>query len=215
MDANTEAESGRENHRREQFVQYHDKLLQIYESGEISRGEYLEKLADLDEEKEQRADHDPLTGFLNRSGLNSALDIELDEIKRLNLPGVMLVLDVDHLKETNDSMGHFAGDILLIIYSQIMEVCTRKSDHKARWGGDEFGIFLTNTDTENATSVAERIRAMVEEVMSLVFLGLPWQQTVSIGLTQFKSDDTPETLINRADQALYEAKKERNKVVTI
>ncbi len=204
-----------ENPRREWFVRYHNELLQRYETGEISRVEYLERLADGDEEKEQRADHDPLTGFFNRNGLDRTLNIELAEIKRLNLPGVMLVLDVDHLKDTNDTMGHLAGDILLIIYSQIMEVCTRKSDPKARWGGDEFGIFLPATDSEHAAIIAERIRATVEEVMPQVFLDLPWQQTISIGLTQVRDDDTPDTLINRADQGLYQAKEKRNKVVII
>lgn len=203
-----------QNPHREWLTQHHDQLLQQYESQEISRVEYLKRLVDDDEEKEHRADHDGLLpDFFNRSGFTTALNLELAEIRRMHLPGVILILDVDRLKETNDTMGHLAGDFLLIVYSQIMEVCTRESDHKGRWGGDEFGIFLPASDVKNGAIIAERIRAMIEETLPIIFTDLPWQQSISIGLTEVKDDDTPETLIHRADEAMYEAKQVRNKVV--
>lgn len=154
-----------------------------------------------------------IVNFLNNNGFTNSLTQQLNIIKRIKYPACLLALDIDQLKQFNDKFGHVEGDKLIKLYAQVLESHTRTSDLKGRVGGDEFVIFLAGTDLRGATIVAERIRADIITVVKAGFPNLKKEQTVSIGVTQVLENDDAKSLRERADQALYEAKKDRNKVV--
>lgn len=184
-------------------------------SGELSRKDFIAQSKAEHQDLENRADHDGLLEtFLTIRAFTEAISTDTATGRSVSLSGSMLALDVDKLKRVNDEMGHFAGDILLIVYSQVIEACTGINDKRGRLTkGDELGVFLLGADRKTAELVAERIRTNIKETMSQVFIDLPWEQTVSIGITQAHKGEPPASLLNRADQTLYEAKQERNKVV--
>lgn len=144
-----------------------------------------------------------LTGFYNRGYFYQRLKEETNRAERTDLPLSLLVIDFDHLKYINDSYGHLAGDKALKEISKIIGACIRKVDIPARYGGDELVIILPETDSIFAFNVAERIRKKVANA--------PFQNntrlTVSIGIATYPKDTTQcETLFERADQAMYQAK---------
>ena len=124
--------------------------------------------------------------------------------------------DIDHFKSINDQYGHWAGDKCLKEIIKRIKPILRETDFLARWGGEEFIILFPGTDIENATGVAERLRKTIENTRFLYHkqeIGI----TVSIGVTQAQaSDHGQESIFNRVDKAMYEAKKKgRNRVVVI
>jgi diguanylate cyclase (GGDEF)-like protein len=170
----------------------------------------LTKLAD---ELAQTAATDPLTGMFNRRYFHTRLHSELERSRRDIGPVAVMMLDVDTFKSVNDRMGHHAGDAVLRKVAEIIKGSVRTSDVCARYGGDEFAI-LANESTDSATHTGERIRHRVD--------AFPWEAlgfqevqrvTVSIGIAIAEATDTPETLVQRADHNLYEAKSRgRNRV---
>lgn len=145
---------------------------------------------------------DALTGLYNRRYLMGTLASEAQRSRRLRRPFSVLLADVDHFKQYNDTQGHPAGDAALAKIADILRKQTRAVDCVARYGGEEFLIVLLETTVATAALVAERIRA---RVAAEAFGGV--QMTVSIGVAECPSHgDTPETLIASADAALYEAK---------
>ncbi|KKS70017.1 MAG: Diguanylate cyclase [Candidatus Daviesbacteria bacterium GW2011_GWA2_42_7] len=197
------------------LLTYYQGLAQKLISGDISAEQFAGELTQIHLAMEKRVYQDGLAaGFLNNLGFTNFLERELRVIKRIpQLAGVLLALDIDHLKQFNDTLGHIAGDKLIQLYAKVMARHIRESDLKGRLGGDEFAVFLIGSNLENAKVVAERIRADIIEEVKKNFPQLPWEQTISIGIAQVKADDTAEPLRLRADDALYEAKKEKNKVV--
>ena len=162
----------------------------------------------------QSAHTDPLTNVLNRSTLQSVFQKEAALRKRQHADLTLLMLDIDFFKKVNDTYGHAMGDKALIALTQCIKETARESDHIFRLGGEEFAILLSSTDLEGANLLAERLRKAVQNIdvqqaeQSLNF-------TVSIGLTHHQAGDTLETIMQRADKALYEAKETgRNKVVS-
>ena len=153
---------------------------------------------------------DALTGLYNRRHLMSTLASEVQRSRRLRRPISVLLADVDHFKQYNDTHGHPAGDVALARIADILRKTTRGVDCVARYGGEEFLVLLLETTVGTAAIVAERIRAQVE---AEGFAG--GKITVSIGVAECPSHgDTPESLIEGADAALYEAKDcGRNRVV--
>ena len=153
---------------------------------------------------------DALTGLYNRRHLMGALATEVQRSRRLRRPFSVLLADVDHFKQYNDTHGHPAGDAALAKIADILRKTTRGVDCVARYGGEEFLVMLLETTVGTAAIVAERIRARVaiEE-----FAG--GKVTISIGVAECPSHgDTPESLIESADAALYEAKdRGRDRVV--
>jgi len=124
----------------------------------------------------------------------------------------ILFLDIDHFKVVNDTHGHHFGDLALQEISSCLVKQCRPYDTVVRWGGEEFVVLLRATDENMAFHFAERIRCVVEAGFTP---GLPFPLTISIGLAQYQDDDTLESLIDRADKALYHAKQTgRNKVVS-
>jgi diguanylate cyclase (GGDEF)-like protein len=145
---------------------------------------------------------DALTGLYNRRHLMGTLATEVQRSRRLRRPFSVLLADVDHFKQYNDTHGHPAGDAALARIADILRKTTRGVDCVARYGGEEFLVMLLETTVGTAAIVAERIRARVaiEE-----FAG--GRITISIGVAECPSHgDTPESLIESADAALYEAK---------
>jgi diguanylate cyclase (GGDEF)-like protein len=153
---------------------------------------------------------DALTGLYNRRHLMGTLATEVQRSRRLRRPFSVLLADVDHFKQYNDTHGHPAGDAALARIADILRKTTRGVDCVARYGGEEFFVMLLETTVGTAAIVAERIRARVaiEE-----FAG--GRITISIGVAECPSHgDTPESLIESADVAMYEAKdRGRDRVV--
>lgn len=149
---------------------------------------------------------DELTGAPNRRKFMQAATAEWSRARRYGHALSLLILDLDHFKQVNDSLGHQAGDHVLVQVAEGLQAALRGSDFMGRLGGEEFGILLPETDDDQALQVAERIR---QGVAALEFPALPGFQgvTVSIGVARMDQGDRDwEDLFRRADQALYQAK---------
>lgn len=169
----------------------------------------------LQREFERHATLDGLTGLHNRRWMSEAFVRQLSRCAGAGQAVCLIMLDVDHFKHYNDTYGHPGGDCALRVVGEVLTGCIRPNDLAARYGGEEFCIMLPATDMAAALIVAERVRSATAgaTVTSLDDTLLP-SITVSIGLTESQPDDTLETMIARADTALYRAKKEgRNRVV--
>ncbi|MFH1423150.1 MAG: diguanylate cyclase [Planctomycetota bacterium] len=165
---------------------------------------------------EQQSIIDELTGAYNRRFFESKLQEEMDRAGRYNRNLSIIYLDLDNLKEINDSYGHDQGDLVLKEIARIIKASSRKIDFTCRWGGDEFAIILPETSIEEAISKAETLRTIVEKHP---FTRLDDRETyltttLSLGVSEFhKGDSSVPDLFKRADDALYQAKqKGRNKV---
>ena len=157
---------------------------------------------------EYAATHDALTGLLNRAGLARFRAHPETQRQIAEVPYVLAVLDIDHFKQINDRQGHLFGDRTLASVADAVSRSVRSTDVAARYGGEEFLVVLPNTRLDGGAEIAERIRAQVEA------LQLPVPVTVSVGIADGTARDTPEEVFERADQALYRAKKGgRNRVV--
>jgi diguanylate cyclase (GGDEF)-like protein len=156
---------------------------------------------------------DPLTGLFNRRYFLSRLDEEVERARRQSSPLTVMMLDVDDFKQLNDRLGHLVGDAVLRVVGDVLRRSVRLFDVCARHGGDEFAILMPGSSPENSRQIAERIREGVED--SRPAAG-PWSDdlrlTTSIGIATF-ANTTSEDLIDRADQALYAAKRQgKNRV---
>jgi diguanylate cyclase (GGDEF)-like protein len=152
------------------------------------------------------AHHDALTGVANRALLCERLDEALKRLQRNGEEFALLLIDLDHFKEVNDTLGHPIGDRLLQAVAQRLQGCIRQTDILARIGGDEFAILQTMlTDRDDATVLARRIRRMVGDYCYLN--GAELTPKLSIGIAQAPHDGADaETLFKNADVALYQAK---------
>ncbi|MHC1701225.1 MAG: diguanylate cyclase [Humidesulfovibrio sp.] len=162
-------------------------------------------------QREENAYRDELTGLLNRRAFNQEIPREMERFRRFGQPLSLLMLDLDHFKNFNDTYGHSAGDQVLRDTAQILGETARLLDTVIRYGGEEFAVILPQTTREEAVGVAERIRQAVQR-HSIVFAGqhLP-AITVSVGLACFPTDALDmASLVQRADLALYQAKVKRN-----
>ena len=134
--------------------------------------------------------------------------------KREKHPLSIICIDIDHFKSINDNYGHNIGDEILKLVSSKMNKLIRKSDILARTGGEEFTILLNNTDKENAFILAEKLRTTIEN-SCYRDKEFEIQVTISLGISELQNDDEElDSIISRADKALYRAKNEsRNKTV--
>lgn len=160
---------------------------------------------------ENQATTDFLTGIANRRKFIDLLEAGIREAKRYSLPLSLIFFDIDHFKSINDGFGHEVGDRVLSEIASLVNAAIRESDAFARFGGEEFIILVHNNDVKTGKDLAEKIRQVIEhhrfaEVQTV---------TCSFGVAQFYPDDTAETIINRADEAMYAAKQNgRNRVET-
>ncbi len=148
---------------------------------------------------------DALTGIPNRAAYDDRIRHEFVRWQRENTPVSVLAWDIDRFKEINDAYGHSAGDKVLRVIAQHLAQHVRGTDFVARYGGEEFVMILTGTDSAQASVMADKIRAGIEN-MGFHFHNKPVAVTASCGITTFRGDDTPETIFDRADRALYRAK---------
>jgi diguanylate cyclase (GGDEF)-like protein/PAS domain S-box-containing protein len=162
----------------------------------------------FEQELRHLADHDPLTGLVNRRRFTEELDREVANARRDGLATAVLVADVDHLKDFNDTYGRATGDEVLAAVSRLLSEGTRETDTVGRLGGDEFGIVLGRSGERAAQAVAN---ALLGEMRQLPFPAADPQAvivTLSIGLRAFEPDEalTADELIAEADIAMHEAK---------
>gem|GEM_PF-1469179 len=159
---------------------------------------------ELELELEDLASHDSLTGLYNRRKFESLLAHEIQRAGRYDKCFSLVLFDIDRFKDVNDHFGHTTGDTVLCRLIETVQDQTRGSDTLARWGGEEFVLLLPETDMEGARRVAEAAR---ERVASTRFPG-PGHLTISLGISQYRPGDTMTDLIERADEALYRAKRQ-------
>lgn len=150
---------------------------------------------------------DPLTGLPNRRSFIQEVEVEMVHSRfSPKNPTAFLMIDLDHFKRVNDDFGHAAGDAVLKAFAAELQKILRKSDLLGRIGGEEFGVLLRFTDLPSAARLAEKLRARVS-AMEVPFEGTMVRITVSIGITvQRPGDDSLDTLMSRADTAMYAAK---------
>jgi diguanylate cyclase len=148
---------------------------------------------------------DPLTGLPNRREFNDRLEERMAAWNRRQEAFSLLLLDVDHFKKLNDVHGHLAGDQVLAALGRALRGAVRREDAVARYGGEEFAILLPNTSLEEAIHVARKVRETVAAT-SVDHHGQQFAVTVSGGLAMIGTNERPESLIHRADAALYTAK---------
>jgi len=155
-----------------------------------------------------------LTGLTNRIGLKETFERERKRAERENKPFSLLVLDLDHFKAINDDYGHEAGDLLLRRVADTLRQCLRATDLPARLGGEEFGVLLANTNTDQAASVSEKIRSQIEK-LEVNFEGQTLSVTLSGGLATLGDDgDNLQSILREADNRMYEAKAAgRNRII--
>ena len=157
-----------------------------------------------------RATTDGLSGLMNRRTFDEVLERELRRSERLNESVSVLLIDLDHFKEINDTYGHQMGDEVIRRVSQLLCINTRAMDAVARYGGEEFAMILKGMQLHQAESIAERLRTQIE---AMAGLPEPIRVTASIGIAVKGAGDTVTSLIKRSDEALYLSKRTgRNRV---
>lgn len=178
----------------------------------------LEKIKQSLAEAEARSKTDALTGLANRHMLDEYLRSSLVGATQQATALSVFMLDIDHFKKFNDQYGHQIGDQVLRLVGQVMQGCLRDADLAARYGGEELMAVLAGADLKECYAVAERVRTKIctaritrrttgEDIGTV---------TVSIGAAEFVPGESPETLVQRCDAALYQAKKlGRNRTVTV
>jgi two-component system cell cycle response regulator len=181
----------------------------------IEKAYQLETVQSDKERYRWLASIDALTGCLNRRAFMERLDRELDRVRRYGIELSILMIDIDRFKEVNDKRGHLVGDTVLRQMGDLLRHEVRSVDLASRYGGEEFIIVLPDTTPEGAMVFAERLRKRVSG-RNFAETGEPLNVTVSIGVAHVAKDSgslEPETLISRADEALYRAKNDgRDKV---
>ncbi|WP_371370194.1 diguanylate cyclase [Pseudomonas sp. QL9] len=158
------------------------------------------------EDQRQKALTDPLTGLPNRAALSERLELEVARVQRFGGELLLAMLDVDHFKRINDDFGHLAGDKVLKIIAGELAKRLRKTDFIARFGGEEFVVLLPSTSLDGGRQLLESLRGAVEKI-PFHFKGEPLSITCSIGVTAFQGGERNDAAFERADQALYRAKR--------
>ena len=170
----------------------------------------LKQLNDILVERNRR---DPLTNTFNRTHMSDLMRRELTRFERHGVRFSLIICDVDHFKSINDRFGHQAGDLILVSVCDRIRESIRGEDVLCRYGGEEFAIILPDTDRNRATYQAERVRSNVESLCT-TWNDQPIAISLSLGVTAITNGDTLDSLIQRADAALYRAKAEgRNRAV--
>jgi diguanylate cyclase (GGDEF)-like protein len=168
------------------------------------RGEIARLEAKVDE-LDALAHRDPLVPLANRRGMMRDLESMIARHHRHGIPAAVLFVDLDDLKILNDSFGHGGGDAALIHVAEKLLAGTRANDTVARLGGDEYCVLLDHADEQTALEIAERLVDTIAGEDCL-YQGMPMPLSVAIGLTLIEAEDTPATVLARADQAMYRVK---------
>lgn len=163
---------------------------------------------------ERMARIDKLTNLINRQSFDLLLGQAVKHARRERQSLSLMMFDIDHFKRINDRYGHLAGDKVIRAVADATVASVRRSDVVCRWGGEEFLVMLSNCDRDAAVTLAEKVRTQVEAATAGG--GEAIGATVSLGVTELRDTDTDDMLLQRVDEALYEAKRQgRNRTVTI
>lgn len=150
---------------------------------------------------------DPLTGTGNRASMSKTLQRDMDTALRFHQPLSVIMLDIDFFKRINDNFGHACGDLVLIEVANLLKAQLRNTDAVFRFGGEEFLITLPNTDADQVCRAGERIRRGIEK-LELDYAGQSVRLSVSLGCAVMQAKEEQDSLLHRADQALYAAKRQ-------
>jgi diguanylate cyclase (GGDEF)-like protein len=171
------------------------------------------RLGQLSLDSEHQASHDALTGLPNRTHLRVSLDAQLARARRDGQPFGLLVIDLNHFKEINDTLGHHVGDQMLIQFAERLANAVRKSDHVARLGGDEFAVIVPDADETEARAVAARIQDSLVEPIELEGMLIEVEAAIGIAV-QPDHGECADDLLRLADVAMYVAKESHTSVAT-
>jgi len=167
----------------------------------------VHQIEDARSKLERLASTDLLTQTYNRRAFEARLLAAFSRARACGSPLSVLMIDVDHFKSVNDRFGHASGDVALFTVAERCRVALRHGDVLARYGGEEFAVVLPEASAERAVEVAERLRTAVAEAKVARDAGDGFGVTVSVGVSALHSaDESPEDLLRRADQCLYQAK---------
>lgn len=176
--------------------------------------ETLQDISDrkkLEEDLERLATTDALTGLYNRHRFNELLQQEVDRARRYHTPLSLIMFDLDHFKNINDTYGHAVGDQVLQAVAKVIGQNVRTSDWVGRWGGEEFLVLCPEATEKDALVIAEKLRETVENHIFEIVQKI----TVSCGVTRFKPHDSVDAFVSRADEGLYRAKDKGRNIVEI
>ena len=183
---------------------------QVREEGKLRA--MARSLSVRSETLEHAALTDGLTGMQNRRYFDDALKEYLEEFRRIGKPVGLMILDLDHFKQVNDTYGHDVGDAVLKAVADCLKSMTRYHDIVARLGGEEFAVVTPNMDADTLERFAERIRKAIA-AMPVAAGDVRLMVTASVGLALWNGKETAEEFYRRADRQLYEAKRQgRNRV---
>jgi diguanylate cyclase (GGDEF)-like protein/PAS domain S-box-containing protein len=165
---------------------------------------------EIERQLAEAAQRDGLTGLFNKRSFQNRLIWALTRAKQNNTPACLLAIDLDNFKRCNDSYGHQVGDKLLVEVGNVIRRSIRSgaNDEGFRCGGDEFSVILHETDKEGALIVAQRLQSEFNDIER-------YGASMSIGLAQFDTQDSPDTFIRKADEALYKAKAEGKNTIAL
>ncbi|WP_166253944.1 GGDEF domain-containing protein [Marinobacter salicampi] len=186
--------------------------IMVYDVTDVASGRMALERANVQLEKLSMTDR--LTGLLNRGTWENLVDAEFERHRRYGNPTALVMFDIDHFKLVNDTYGHLPGDEVIKHTAHVIRTSLRQSDLAGRYGGEEFGIILPETDAEGARIICERIReAIASSVVNTSVADI--QYTVSMGVAPLTDKpDNHMQWLEQADNALYAAKENgRNKVV--
>ena len=189
---------------------------QVTETFAEQKRQYEKQLSDLNERMSslkqdlvaarEEMKRDPLTDAYNRRGFDSAIELSLNMHFILSHPITLVMIDVDNFKTVNDTYGHAAGDeVLKGVGESLARAFIRKGDLVARYGGDEFAVILNDTSAENSEKLVERFLTYVRDIQ-IPYAPDDMRVSCSAGYTEIHDSDTVQSLIKRADRALYKSK---------
>jgi diguanylate cyclase (GGDEF)-like protein len=211
-------------HEEGEYLLLCDELVRRDDRAVVSMARLNDELTDLNRELEKKtralekanktikrmARTDPLTELANRRHFQEEMETRLSEAGRHEFPVAVAMGDLDHFKGINDTFGHDAGDKVLKLFAKILKDSCRKEDLPARWGGEEFIVLMPHTSAEEGYKLTERVRQALEESS---IPEIDRAITASFGVAEFQRGDDANSLVTRADGALYEAKESgRNRV---
>jgi len=187
--------------------------IQSFMTDEVKKAnEVISELSQKVKMLEQTSNLDPLTKVLNRRALISYLKGVCSD-KSIPYKLHVLMIDIDNFKSINDNYGHITGDKILVFIANILRKALRDGDKIFRFGGEEFTVVLSRNNDEQSNAIAERLLKLISS-NNLIYMGHKISITASIGMTKFLENDTPDSLIGRADKALYISKNSGKNMVS-
>ena len=198
---------------RMELEEKNQNLEELVNKKTLALQEKVNQLNRANQKLEVLASTDSLTGLLNRRYFFERAELELSRLRRSQKQAGVLIVDVDYFKSVNDTYGHPAGDAVLVVIAKILKNNVRQHDLVARFGGEEFAIFLMDIDIERSITLAERMRKAIEK-QKVIYKGNVIKATASFGLAMLTPEsESIDTVLFDADKLLYEAKESGRNVL--